>query len=349
MVTGQRKERLIRKKRRKRRLLIWSILIPILLFVSVGFAYAFDLYSRAQSVVDGAYENDGRERSNLREFDVDPGSDHVSILFIGVDESDHRDNSGRSLSDALILATLNKDENSVKLLSVPRDSYVYIPEVGYKDKINHAHAFGGPIATIEALEGLLDIPIDYWVRLNFHAFVDVVDALGGVTFDVPYEFKESNSDDRRNSIHLMPGVQTVDGEEALALARTRKLDSDLHRGRRQQELMHAIFDKAVSIGSINKIGDVIDAVGDNMATNLNFNQLMSFASYGLSGNLNLESINIEGNDLWLANSRGQEIYYFELDETQLNEKKKLLQEHLDITSPSVTTGTESFSSNSSES
>src|SRR5699024_5353757 len=127
------------------------------------------------------------------------------------------------------------------------DSYVYIPEVGYNTKINHAHAYGGPRATSKAVEELLAIPIDYYVRINFEAFMDVVDALDGITVDVPYEFREQDSQDRANKIHLNPGVQKLDGEEALALARTRKLDNDIERGKRQQEIVKALIDRAVSL------------------------------------------------------------------------------------------------------
>src|SRR5699024_7601359 len=116
------------------------------------------------------------------------------------------------LSDALILATLNKDEKSVKLLSIPRDSYVEVP--GYnKTKINHAHSHGGPQLTIETVENLFDIPVDYFVKINFEAFIDVVDALNGITVDVPYELKEQNSKDKAGAIHLQPGEQLLDGEE----------------------------------------------------------------------------------------------------------------------------------------
>lgn len=317
-------------KRNRKRKISFFILIPLGILFLIITAYGLNLFGRAQSAVKNAYEDDGRERSELRDFDVDPGQDHVSVLFIGVDESDHRSNEGNSLSDALILATLNKDDSSVKLLSIPRDSYVYIPDRGYKDKINHAHAFGGPKATIDAVEGLLNVPVDYFVRLNFHAFVDVVDALGGITMDVPFEFSESNSNDQRNAIHLYPGIQDIDGEEALALARTRKMDNDIERGKRQQEVMEAILAKAVSIGSIMKFDDVIDAVGDNMSTNLSFNQMMSFISYGTSGNLDMESLNLEGNDLWLENTNGNRIYYYELVEEHLAETKSKLRLHLEL-------------------
>src|SRR5690625_4586129 len=162
---------------------------------------------------------------------------------MGVDSSDKRENAASARTDTLMLATLNKDAKSVKLISIPRDSYVYIPEVGYEDKINHAHAFGGTRSTIDTVENLLDIPVDYYVKVNFNAFVDVVDAIGGIDVEVPYEFKESNSKDKRDSIHLMPGEQTLDGEEALALARTRKQDTDVMRGQRQLEIVDAMVVK----------------------------------------------------------------------------------------------------------
>src|SRR5690625_1334326 len=146
-----------------------------------------------------------------------------------------------SRTDALILATLNKDDKSVKLVSIPRDSLVYIPEVGYEDKITHAHAFGGTKATIETVENKLELPVDYYVKLNFHAFVDVVNAINGVEVDVPYEFKESDSDDKRDNIHLYPGVQNLNGEEALAFSRTRYKDSDIDRGKRQLELIDSVI------------------------------------------------------------------------------------------------------------
>ncbi|WP_440897985.1 LCP family protein [Amphibacillus sp. Q70] len=316
-------KRRVKKKRRNKKLL-FLIFVPLLLLITATSVYAFNIWNKAQTAVENAYEDDGRERSELRDYDVDPGVDHVSVLFIGVDENDHRDNAESARSDALILATLNKDENSVKLLSIPRDSLVYIPYVDYNDKITHAHAMGGASATIGAVENFLKIPVDYYVRLNFHAFVDVVDALGGIEFDVPYEFTESNSDDQRDAIHLYPGDQEIDGEEALAIARTRKLDNDFERGKRQQQIMESILDRAVSIGSINKLDNVIEAVGDNMTTNLLFNDMMSFISYGISGKLELEMLNLEGTDLWT------DYYYFQLDEAHLTKTQQILQHHLGL-------------------
>ena len=332
-------KREVRKKRRNKKVVIFLVL-PIILLFTVIFAYGFSIWNKTQQAVESSYESDGRDSgSELREYEVNPATDNVSVLFIGVDESNHRNNSGHSLSDALILATLNVEENSVKLLSIPRDSLVYIPHTGKYDKINHAHAFGGPKATIEAVEHTFEIPVDYFVRLNFHAFVDVVDALGGIEFDVPYEFKESNSNDKRDSIHLYPGLQTVNGEEALAIARTRKKDNDIERGKRQQQLMQAILKKTVSIGSIPKIGSVIEAIEDNMSTSISMSDMMGFASYGISGDLKLETLNLKGHDLWT------DYYYYQLDEEHLELTKQTLQHHLGLIDDSeltfnLTTGDE---------
>lgn len=291
------------------------------------FSYGAYLYIKADSALSEAYEDEGRVKSDLREDYVDPKFDNVSILIMGVDENElrqSRDDVART--DALILATLNREDQSVKLLSIPRDSYVYIPEVGYHDKINHAHAFGGTYTTIETIENLLDIPVDYYVKLNFHAFVEVIDAIGGVEVEVPYEFKESNSNDKRDSIHLHPGVQTLNGEEALALARTRKLDNDVERGKRQLEIINAVIDKATSVSSVLKFDEIIDAVGNNMTTNLTFSEMKSFISYAAQGtDLKVEKLSLEGYDY-----KPGSVYYYQLDEVALEETKNKLRAHLEL-------------------
>lgn len=317
-----------KKKKSKRRKILFFIFVPLIIIIGAASAYAIDLINEAEKAVSNSYESDGREdnKSELRAKEVDPTEDHVSVLFIGVDDSEHRGEKNEPVrSDALILATLNKNDNSVKMLSIPRDSYVYVPEVGYEDKITHAHAFGGVHATIETVETFLDVPVDYYVKLNFNAFVDVIDAIGGVEMEVPFEFTESDSNDKRDSIHLLPGEQNLNGEEALALARTRKIDNDIERGKRQQEIMKAVINKATSVNSVFKLDDAIQAVGSNMTTNLTFDEMKAFLSYGTSGNIDMETLNLEGSDLWLNNT-----YYYGLDEQNLAETKQILQTHLDL-------------------
>ncbi|GIN90698.1 LytR family transcriptional regulator [Siminovitchia terrae] len=317
------------KKRKRRRRIFWFAIFPLLLVAGVSASYGTYLYKKAENMMGGAFFDD-RGKSDLRDKKVDPHIDNVSILFIGIDESEKRGFSDNARSDALMLATLNEKEKSVKLLTIPRDSYVYIKEVGYSTKINHAHKYGGPRATIETVEDLMDIPVDYYVRLDFEAFMAVVDALDGIDVDVPYAFSEQNSKDKAGAISLEAGMQKLDGEEALALARTRKLDNDIERGKRQQEIMKAIATKAASGASITKYGKVIDAIGDNMRTDMTFDEIKAFVDYAVSGNLSIESYTLDGEDTQIMNSQGQNIYYWQINEDSLADVKGKLKEHLDI-------------------
>ncbi|HLS07335.1 MAG TPA: LCP family protein [Bacillota bacterium] len=322
----------IQKKRKFRRRLLF-ILIPFLLLVAGVGTWAANIYFKAEKAISESYTDDGREKSELRVEKVHPKFDNVSILIMGIDASDHRENHDSARTDALILATLNKEDKSVKLHSIPRDTYVYIPERGFEDKINHAHAFGGHESTIETVENLLDIPVDYWIKLNFKAFVDVVDALNGVEVEVPYEFRESDSNDKRDSIHLLPGQQILNGEEALAFARTRKHDNDVERGKRQIEIVKSVADKATSLSSLTKIDDMIEAVGDNMETNISPDEMRGFIHYGTNGrNLSIDSYSLEGTDYQPGS-----IYYYQLDEVALNETKEMLKKHLEL--PDANDGT----------
>ncbi len=319
---SQRNRSDIHRGRKKRKIFRW-VLLPILLLVASVGAYGAHLYIKAESVVTDSYQP--IERDGIRS-NVNPFEDNISVLFIGVDDSSKRNFSSNSRTDALMLATFNKDDKSVKLLSIPRDSYVYIPEKGFNDKINHAHAYGGVEATLETVENLLDVPVDYYVKMNFNAFIDVIDALEGIEVDVPYTFKEQDSKDKAGAITLEKGLQTLNGEEALALARTRKLDNDIERGKRQQEIIKAIIHKAASVKSIHHYTDVMEAIGDNMTTDMRFDEMVSFVNYAVAGKkLHTETLNLEGSD-----TRINGIYYYQLDEPGLEEIKQTLKTHLDL-------------------
>lgn len=316
----------IQKKSSKKRLAIKiTLLFTLSTFLLVA-AYAIALQKKAVDAADRAYEAVAdRSKSDLREIHVEPATDNVSILFMGVDDSDMRKQGDHnSRTDALLLATLNPKDKSVKLVSIPRDSYVYIPEVNYRDKINHAHAFGGTRATIETVEELFEIPVDYYVKMNFNAFIDVVDALGGIEAEVPYERIEKDENDK-NAIHLKPGLQHLDGRHALALARTRKLDSDVERGKRQQMIMQAILKEATSVKSVTKYGDIIEALGDNLKTDMTFKEMMSFVEYVKGGMPQVDPLQLTGYDDMSTGT-----YYWKLDEQDLMEVKNILQAHLGL-------------------
>lgn len=314
-----------KKKMSKRKKLFFFLFMPIIVMILAVATYGGLLLNKVASVMDQSYEP--IERDQIVERPVQKTEErNMSILLLGVDDSDVRGYQEGSRTDAIMVATLNQKEKSIKLLSIPRDSYVYIDEKDRYTKINHAHSYGGVTLTVKTVEELLDIPIDYYVKMNFNAFMEVVEAIGGVYVDVPYEVKELDSKDRLRKIHLKPGYQRLNGEEALAFVRTRKKDNDVERGKRQQEVIKAVMKKSMSLSSIPKYSSIIEAVGDNMATDIPFSEMKSFFDYIAAGtNLQLETNSLAGEDSYINGT-----YYYQLDDEELQTTIATLKQHLGL-------------------
>ncbi|EEK46393.1 Transcriptional regulator, LytR [Bacillus cereus m1293] len=333
-----------RKKIKKKIKVIISAILFVLL---IGGGYTWFLVNKASSAVRNAAHDLARgDKSDLRDRAVKPITNNVSVLVMGVDESDVRGKEyGEAIrTDALLLATFNKDSKTVKLLSIPRDTYTYIPIEKKKDKITHAHAFGsakngkngGPQASIDAVEKLMNVPVDYFVKFNFKSFIKIVDDLGGIEVDVPVEFTEQDSNDNAEAIHLEKGVQKLNGEEALALARTRHIDSDAMRGQRQQLVIEAILKKLTSVGSVTKVGNIIDDINGQFVTNLTFDDMLSFYKYGSDSEI--EKLQIQGDDCYMEkgddtcskSAGGGRTYYYNPDKKELAKVTNDLRTHLGL-------------------
>ena len=332
------------KKSKKKTRIIISV---ILFFLIVGGGYTWFLVNKASSAVRNAAHDLARgDKSDLRDKAVKPITNNVSVLVMGVDESDVRGKEyGEAIrTDALLLATFNKDSKTVKLLSIPRDTYTYIPVEKKKDKITHAHAYGstkngkdgGPQASIDAVEKLMNVPVDYFVKFNFKSFMKIVDDLGGIEVDVPVEFTEQDSNDNADAIHLKKGVQKLNSEEALALARTRHIDSDAMRGQRQQLVIEAILKKLTSVGSVTKVGNIIDDINGQFVTNLTFDDMLSFYKYGSDSEI--EKLQIQGDDCYMEkgddtcskSAGGGRTYYYNPDKKELAKVTNDLRTHLGL-------------------
>lgn len=215
------------------------------------------------------------EVANSTDTNVDITSEPFTVLLIGND-------GGRS--DALLVATVNPKTLDVSLISIPRDSYVPIAcySGGSRDKINHARSVSRQ-CTIDTVENFLDTKINFYVETNFKGVVQIVDAMGGVQINSPAEFDAQNSDENRGtfSVHIFKGVQTVDGEGALAYARERHAfaDGDYARGQHQIEVIQAIITKAYGIRDVNKLLSVLDAAGENVSTNMSIDQITTLMNY----------------------------------------------------------------------
>ncbi len=222
----------------------------------------------------------------------------LNILLLGLDESRERADWGSFRTDTMILLSINFETNDVDMISVPRDSYVKIYGQEGRAKVNSAFSAGGgkdkkgfeyAMKTISGIFG--DIPLNYYIGFNMQMVKDVVDAMGGVDYEVDIEV-------RMNGRELNPGMQHLDGQGVLDYARQRKGSSDVARVDRQQRILMAIFKQMLDTKQFGNIPSIFTAVESNMNTNLDFRQISALALFASSIGLdNIERHLLEGDFL----------------------------------------------------
>ncbi|MDT0942919.1 LCP family protein [Staphylococcus pseudintermedius] len=299
-----------------------------LLLIIVPTIFAFTLFNSSKNAFDDSFSQSDQRQSQLRDSKVNAAKQPISILFLGIDDSSTRRQNGQSAenarTDAMILSTMNPDKHQIRLVSIPRDTLSYIPEVGYYDKITHAHAYGGPEASMRTVEANLNVPVDYYVRINMEAFAKTVDELGGIEYDVPYDLNEPNTMDK-GRIKLKKGKQQLNGDEVLAVTRTRKQDSDLKRGQRQMEVLKILFKKAQDTKSLHKLDDIIEIVGKNSKHNLSYSEIKALATNYLANDVDIQSQQLKGENELLNG-----IYYINPDVDNLIETSNTLRKDLGL-------------------
>ena len=286
-----------------------------------------------------------------------------SVLLLGVDsEYDGLKNNAAFNGDSIMMITFNPKTLSATVFSIPRDTYVPIACNNNKsNKINSAAAYGTK-CMIDTIQNLTDIDIDYYIKINFKGVVSLVEALGGITLNIDEpDFKKNLNIDcngkvcEQNSnrefgdklVYITPGEnQTLNGEQALAYARNRHqwATSDFKRVEHQQAVVTAIANKAKTIRNVNTFYKVLNAISNNIDTNISTKQMLNFYNVGKNALLNNnfeddEFINIQktflsGYDLSVYQN-GINIYTFQYYEESLNEITKAMKENLEIEKPEL--------------
>ena len=286
-----------------------------------------------------------------------------SVLLLGVDsEFEGLENNSSFNGDSIMLITFNPKTLSATIFSIPRDTYVPIACNNNKSsKINSAAAYGTK-CVIDTVKNLTDINIDYYVKINFKGVVSLVDALDGITLNIdkPDFNKNLNIDCKgqvceQNSnrefgnkiVYITPGENiTLNGEQALAYARNRHqwAMSDFKRIEHQQAVVTAIANKAKTITSINTLYKLLNAISNNIDTNMETKQILNFYNVGknillnnsFSGNtlLNIQKTYLTGYDLYIYQS-GMEVYTYQYYEESLNEIIDAMKENLEIKKPEL--------------
>ena len=259
---------------------------------------------------DEKYTNIGSETKIIKEYSKEMKTEEsellvstksltepFTVLVMGVDSESKNglDANAAFNGDTLILITFNPKTLSATMFSIPRDLYVPIYNSSGRNiglnKINSSAAYG-TASTVNTIENLTDIEIDYFVKVNFQGVIDLVNALGGIDVDVePPNYSayinkygegrlcESGADRTyTNMVCMNTGWQHLNGEQALAYARNRHgyLESDIARNRHQQQIIEAIAKKLVQTSSFSDFENLLDTISNNIATNMQTSQILSF-------------------------------------------------------------------------
>lgn len=284
-------------------------------FVSSNYTILFSSEEAYQNIKDdtkviSSFSKEMKNQDNVI-YSNKKLTEPFTILVMGVDsEVNGLNANGAFNGDTLMLVTFNPKTLSASMFSIPRDEYVQIScRNGALAKINSAAAYGTN-CVLNTVKNLTDVDIDYYVKMNFKGVVDLVEALGGITVDVEKPWSNWNAGVNYNGrvceqnsnrefgdkvICMDPGVQVLNGEQALAYSRNRHqyIGSDLDRIRHQQDVVEAIIEKAKTLRSFDDFKNVLNAVQKNMDTNLTTEQILSLYEVGKSFLVN----SLNGNDV----------------------------------------------------
>jgi len=236
-------------------------------------------------------------------------------------------------TDVNMIITVDPINRKVLLTSIPRDYYVNLPSFGNDayDKLTHAGYYGIE-ESVKAIENLLDIDINYYVKVNFSTIEGVIDAIKGVDVYSDYSFNEC----AYGIYHFNKGMNHLNGKQALAFARERKSfsDGDIQRVKNQQKVLTAIIDKVTSSTTlVTNFSQILDSVGNSFSTNMETKSINRFIKMQLNDmrGWSIESQNLVGTDLYTKNTYTYpniELYVMKQDEKSVNSVKEKIKKYL---------------------
>lgn len=284
-VRFKRKENKLKDPIKRKKIKRWVIISFLLILLGFGGYFGYKAYNSIKNIFandSGLLNLLGGNQGQLLKGEIDG---RVNILLLGVGDEDHQ---GSTLSDTMIVASYSTSDKAVSMISIPRDTYVEMPNDVYA-KINSAHAYGeqkekglGPDWAIKVVEEYSGLPIHYFARVDFSGLEKIVDSLGGVTVNVENSFCDYSYPGRgyRNPVCFNKGEQQMDGEEALVYSRSRKAlgveGSDFARAKRQQNLLVAIKNKALSAETVfnpARVLAVLETLGEHIKTSFEISDL----------------------------------------------------------------------------
>ncbi len=260
------------------------IIVMVLVVISGAGLLTFKLMNQSEKRRKLSKEDETVKEPIEEEIEI---KNSVNILLVGSDVKYQQ----RNRADTIMVASISLEDNKAGIISIPRDTRVRFSDQDKYHKINAAYAYGGVELIQQTLEQLLSIKIDHYLELDYNGFIEVVDTLGGVEINLEKDlYYVDQADDLY--INLKAGRQRLSGEDALGYVRFRHdALGDIGRIKRQQKFLKALFNEALSLGTVLKLPQLIGDISNNVSTDLRFSQMLQVASS--ISDFNLEEIQME--------------------------------------------------------
>ena len=305
-------KKILKNKRKK-----WTIFFIVLAatLITVSGAYIRARLAKVENAIHQEVET-----VNLREKEI-TDNDSFSVLLLGIDNGAYGRGTEVGRSDTMLVVTVNEKLGKTTIVSIPRDSYTEIVGYGTNDKINHAYAFGQEKMSINSVQNMLNIPIDYYVTVDMGGLMGVVDAVGGLDITPVLTFTYEGES-------FTEGVDRhVDGEAALRYARMRYDDpeGDMGRQKRQQYVIQKLVEKLLNITSVTRYEEILKTLENSVRTNFTLDKLLSVKNNYPKALKNFESDKISGSGTMIGG-----IYYFVVPEDERLRISNLLRENLEL-------------------
>jgi LCP family protein required for cell wall assembly len=263
-----------------------SLVVAIVLRAFVR-ADAFNPFRDTEEIVSGLLEATPNPdllapTIDLGNAPVWQGVDRVTVLLLGTDTRPS-EQGYRTRSDTIMLLMLDPVTKQASMLSVPRDLYVDLPGRGL-NRVNTAYVYGGSQLAVDTIEYNLGVHVNYYMVVNFNAFVTLVDEIGGIDIYVPKEIRDPTYPDNNfgyDPFYISAGQHHLDGATALKYARTRHADNDYERARRQQAVVLAIRDRILSLDMlptlVQRAPALYATLSDSIKTDMTLEEMISLA------------------------------------------------------------------------
>ena len=303
------------RKNRKRRKMIFATFFALFSILVAGTVFILSRISKTEDAIHKKVET-----VQLREKEV-TDMDSISVLLLGIDNGAYGRDTEVGRADTMLLVTINPKQKKTTMVSIPRDSYTEIIGYGTFDKLNHAYAFGKEQFSINSVQNMLNVPIDYYVTVDMNGLIGLVDAVGGlqITPNLTFTYEEE---------YFEEGViRHVDGEAALRYSRMRYDDpeGDIGRQKRQQYIIQKLVEKLLSLNSITKYEEILQTLENSVKTNFTVEKLFQVAQTHKEALQHFDSHTISGNGAMING-----VYYFVIPEQEKLRISNVLRKSLDL-------------------